>query len=84
MKLLRSSLKILANSKVCSASCIRISVPTFLFFPYMIFSNVHSGQFSGLQVAFDKNFLKIHSQAAICVCRWFRFAQLAKGKKFRP
>ncbi len=20
----------------------------------------------------------------VCVCRWFRFAQLAKGKKFRP
>jgi hypothetical protein len=66
MKLLRSSLKILAKSKVCSASCIRISVTTFLFFPSLIFSNVRSEQFSGSQVAFDKNFIRIHLQGAIC------------------
>jgi hypothetical protein len=58
MKLLRSPLKILSNSKVCSASCINIciSVTNFLFFLFLIFYNVPSEQFSGSLVAFDKNF----------------------------
>jgi hypothetical protein len=30
------------------------------------------------------SYVLLYSLPSLCLCRWFRFAQLAKGKKFRP
>ncbi len=51
----------------------------FYFVPYKVNIPMHAGEFFYVYFLFHVKLIFPCMQ----VCRWFRFAQLAKGKKFR-